>query len=77
MFLLPLAAGAVAPLVLSRSRTNSFLSDKSARDVAFYSAIGAGALALVTGSSTLGAVAIGSAGAWTLMKGDDVARTLP
>lgn len=77
MLIFPLAAGAVAPLLLSRSRTNSFLSDKSARDVAFYTAIGTGVLALVTGSSTLGAVAIGSAGAWTLMKGDDVVRTLP
>lgn len=72
-----LVAGAGLPLALSKQRSHAFLTDKSARDVAFFVALGAGAASVITGSSTLGALALGSGGAWVVMKGDDVVRTLP
>lgn len=75
--ILALGLGAGVPIALSQKRAHHPLSDARARDVAFYTAIGAGALSAVTRSSTLGAVALGSAGAWAAMKGDDVVRRLP
>ncbi len=72
-----LAVGVTVPLVMSKRRAGNVLSDKQARDVAFYTTIGAGIGSVALGSSTLGALALGSGGAWAAMKGDDLVRALP
>ena len=72
-----LLLGAGIPLGMSQARTHKPLFDTRARDVAFWMALGAGGLSVVTGSRVLGALAIGSGGAWAAMKSDDLIRRLP
>ncbi len=71
------ALGAGIPLAISRSRSRNLLTDPRARDVAFYTMLVSGLAFAATRSGVLGALALGSGGAWVVMKADDITSHFP